>query len=309
MTTIIGIGLACLDFLLQVPALETVNRGCDLAGYKTQGGGMAATALVAVARLGGQAELWTALGQDEYASHIEGGLLAEGVDLEQAIYLPNCPNHVAFVLIDEQSGERVFLKANTAREFRFWEFETEPDWGRIAGADVVLVDGLWNNLCYKGVQVARQYGVPTVGDIEYLDGNERLLPYIDYLVVPEEMALEVAGSADEGALHKLAEYGARMVVITRGPHGSLFLVEGQVGETPAFAVDAVDTTGAGDVFHGAFALGLARGWSPEQIVLFSSAAAAIKCTQLGGRTGIPTMIQTRSFLTERLPGQNLSWLD
>lgn len=307
MIKIIGIGLACLDYLLQVPDLQTVSQGCRLEEYKVQGGGMASTAMVAVARLGGQAELWTALGQDQLGPQIEAELIEYGVDMSQTVWLPDAFNHVAFILVDGQTGERVFLKGRASQQFRFTEFtpDIEPDWSRIDTADVVHVDGLWNDLGYKGLQYARRKGIPTCGDIEYLHGNERLLPLIDYLIVPKEMAEDVTGTSDAAALEKLAQYGAKMVVITLGEAGSLYLVNGKVGEVPAFAVETIDTTGAGDVFHGAFIYGLAHGWLPRQMVIFASAVAALKCTQLGGRSGIPTLMQTQAFLSERNPDFHL----
>ncbi|MEM7031417.1 MAG: PfkB family carbohydrate kinase [Chloroflexota bacterium] len=296
---IIGIGLACQDYLIQVPDIMAVHQGAILDGYKVQGGGMTATALVAVSRLGGQAELWSAFGDDEHAPLIEAELEAEGVNLSQVIRLPNTISHYTFVMVDSQSGERAFLTSGIAMKRRYHRFEQEPDWTRLAQADALLVDGLWHNLGLKGLQVAQDKGIPTCGDIEYFKESEDLLPYIDYLVVPEEMAIEATGSADATALQKLARYGGRMVVITLGEAGTLYWLDGQIKETAAFDVPVVDTTGAGDVFHGAFVYGLGRGWSPEQLVLFSSAVSAIKCQSLGGRTGIPTLKQTRQFLIER----------
>jgi sulfofructose kinase len=306
MVQVIGIGLACLDYLLQVPDYRTVHRGCRLEDFKMQGGGPAATAMVAVSRLGGQAELWTVLGQDHHGRLIEEELLREGVDLSQTVRLADQPSPFNFVMVDGRTGERVFLSPGMG--WRMSWPEGECDWPRIDSAGSVLVSGSWRSVAMKGLKRAREKGVPTCADIGRIRANEELLELIDYLVVPRHAAEEVAGSAGPEALRALSTFGARMVAITVGPEGAIYLTDEVMEEVPAFEVEAVDTTGAGDVFHGAFAYGLARGWAPRQLMLFSSAVAALKCTQLGGRTGIPNLTQTERFLAQRMPGEDLSWL-
>jgi len=308
MVKVIGIGLALLDYLLRVPDLRTVHRGCRLLDFKMQGGGLISTALVAVARLGGEAEFWTVLGQDHHRQLIEEELLREGVHLSQTVYLSDQPNAFNFVLVDGVTGERVFLLPGTAGKLSQFEPEVDPDWSRIDSAGSLLVSPACRAWVLKGLRRAREKGVPTCIDTSRIAGNEDLLELIDYLVVPRDAAVEVTGEPGSEALKALSRYGARMVVITMGSHGAIYLADGEMEEVPAFEVDAVDTTGAGDVFHGAFAYGLARGWTPRQLVLFSSAVAALKCTQLGGRTGIANLAQTERFLAERMPGEDLSWL-
>ncbi|MEA3345951.1 MAG: PfkB family carbohydrate kinase [Chloroflexota bacterium] len=313
MVKVIGIGLACLDYLLRVPDLRTVHRGCRLEDFKMQGGGLVATAMVAVARLGGRAELWNVVGEDHHGRLIEEELLQEGVDLSQIVRLAGHASPFNFVLVDGRTGERVFLSPGSD-----WQpswLEVERDWSRIDSADSLLVDGFWKPWALKGLSRAREKGVPTCGDIGHIAGNEELLELIDYLVVPRHAAEEIAGSAGPEALKALSGFGARMVAITMGPQGAIYLANGKIEEIPAFEVEAVDTTGAGDVFHGAFAYGVARGWTPRRLMLFSSAVAALKCTKLGGRTGIPNLAQTRRFLEGRMSEGDLpacsadrSWL-
>jgi len=308
MVRVIGMGLACLDYLLRVPDLRTVHRGCRLLEFNNEGGGLIATAMVAVARLGGRAELWTVVGQDHHGRLIEDELLREGVDLSQTVRLADWPSLFNFVLVDGRTGERVFLSPGIGWKLSRSGLEGDPDWSHIDSADSLLVDGFWRPMALKGLKRAREKGVPTCGDMGRIGGNEELLELIDYLVVPRHAAEEVAGSPGLEALTALNGFGARAVVITLGPRGSIYLADGEMGEIAAFEVEVVDTTGAGDVFHGAFAYGIARGWALRQLVLFSSAVAALKCTKLGGRTGIHDLVQTRRFLEERMPGENLSWL-
>jgi sulfofructose kinase len=308
MAKVVAIGLAFLDYLLRVPDLRTVHRGCRLMDFKVQGGGVVATAMVAVARLGGQAELWAAVGQDHHGQLIEEELRREGVDLSQMVRVADHASAFNFVLVDGNTGERIFLSPGTARKLSQLEPEADPDWSRIDSAGSLLVCTACRSVTLKGLRRAREKGVPTCADIGRIAGNEELLELTDYLVVPRHAAVEVAGEPGPEALKVLSGYEARMVVITLGPRGAIYLTNGEVEEIPAFEVEAVDTTGAGDVFHGAFAYGVARGWEPRQLMLFSSAVAALKCTQLGGRTGIPNLAQTQRFLEGRRPGEDLNWL-
>ncbi len=308
MAKVIGIGLAFLDYLLRVPDLRTVHQGCRLLDFKMQGGGLISTALVAVARLGGEAEFWTVLGQDHHRELIEEELLREGVHLSQTVYVSDRPNAFNFVLVDGVTGERVFLLPGTGAKLSQFEPDADLHRSRIDSAGSLLVSTACRSWVLKGLRRARERGVPTCIDTSRIVGDEDLLELIDYLVVPRHAAVEVAGAPGLEALKALSRYGARMVVITLGPQGVIYLANGEMEEVPAFEVEAVDTTGAGDVFHGAFAYGLARGWEPRQLVLFSSAVAALKCTQLGGRTGIPNLAQTERFLEERMPGEDLNWL-
>jgi sulfofructose kinase len=306
---VIGVGLACLDYLLQVPALSLVPFGCRLQGFKRQGGGMVATAMVAVARLGGRAELWTVLGRDFYSDVILEELAAETVDLSQVMRWTDQPSAFAFVLVDGQTGERVFLVPDAGWGRGDIHLDVTVDLGRIDVADALLVDGHWRPLALPALERARAVGVSTCGDIGRIDGNEDLLSLIDYLVVPRHAAEEIAGEVGPRALEALASFGARMVVVTLGAEGAIYAAGDEGDLFPAFGVRAVDTTGAGDVFHGAFACGVAQDWEPRQLMMFSSAVAALKCTQLGGRTGIPNPAQVHGFLAERMPDEDLSWLD
>lgn len=306
--SVVGVGVACLDYLLQVPRLSQVPKGCDLQALKLQGGGMTATAMVAVARLGGQAELWTVLGQGHHGDVILEELALEGVDVSQVARRPEMRSPFNFVLVDGEAGERVFLKPDVDWGRAWTDLDIAVDLSRVDAAGALLVDGHWRQIAVPALRRARQRGVPTCGDIVSVARYEDLLPLIDYLVVPRHAAQEAAGEVGPRALQALAEFGARMIVVTLGSEGALYWVDGETHACPAFDVRVVDTTGAGDVFHGAFAYGLARGWQPRQLMLFSSAVAALKCTQLGGRTGIPNMVQVRRFLVERMPQENLDWL-
>ncbi len=296
MVKVIGIGVACLDYLLQAPDIRRVHEGGRLRGFRIQGGGMAATAMVAVARLGGQAELWTALGDDLHGQWIAAELAYEGVDLSQTARVPGRASPFNFVMVDGVTGERVFLSPGIG-----WEREwpgTPVAWERLDAADALLVDGFWPTLALEALRRARARGIPTCGDINRVAGNEELLPLIDYLVASRHVAEEIAGGASEQALRALARGGARLTAITLGEQGLIYLADGELGEMPAFSAPVVDTTGAGDVFHGALAFGVAQGWAPRPLLRFASAVAALKCRALGGRTACPTRAEVEAFLAQ-----------
>lgn len=295
---VIGIGVACLDYLLLVPRLEEVTHGCSLRDFLVQGGGMAATAMVTVARLGGEAQLWTALGQDRHGDLIIEELKAEGVDASQVVRLPGIRSPFNFILVDGSTGERVFLQPDVDWGRGNVTPGTSPKLALVDEADALLVDGHWNGWAVAALRRARSAGIPTCGDLNRVAGNEELLSLIDYLIVPRHVAEEVAGEAGAQALELLATFGAKLVAITLGPEGALYLCDRTIHHLPAFRVEVVDTTGAGDVFHGAFVYAIARGWPPHRAMAFSSAVAALKCTQLGGRTGIPTLTQVEEFLKQ-----------
>jgi sugar/nucleoside kinase (ribokinase family) len=143
--------------------------------------------------------------------------------------------------------------------------------------------------------------VPVVADFGGVEGSRRdLLPFVDYLVANESCAERVAGGDDpERACELMQEMGPGVVVATLGERGCVYADESGPHAVPAFTVDVVDTTGAGDCFHGAFCVGVVRGWGLDRIVEFASAAAAIKCRKLGGRAGLPRMEEVEAFLREK----------
>ena len=133
------------------------------------------------------------------------------------------------------------------------------------------------------------------------DGVEELLHYCDYIVASEVFARQISNGGVEGALRKLSSYGPKGSVITLGARGCVLEIDDEAVLIPAFSVDAVDTTGAGDVFHGAFSYGVVAGWDIKRICIFANAVAALKCTRVGGRAGIPGYDEVIRFIKKNHP--------
>jgi sugar/nucleoside kinase (ribokinase family) len=294
---VIGLGLATLDQLLlwedaRKPVAE--NRMVD---HDVQGGGMVATAMVAVARLGGRAEYWGAVGDDWMGRMIVEGLVAEGVETSEVRVVPGQRGPLVVVSVDRVTG---------SRKFCYWVGVPEVSepigrLDRLAEAGCLLVDGGNLPSALRAAAEARRLGVPIVSDVGRItDKNRPLMELVDYAVLSQMCAESLTGGDDyEQACRQVAEMGPSRVVVTLGEKGLLWRDGERFGRMDAFAVEAVDTTGAGDTFHGAFCQGLVDGLGFTDNLAFASATAALKCRRLGGRAGIPTRPEVVEFLAQR----------
>jgi sugar/nucleoside kinase (ribokinase family) len=194
------------------------------------------------------------------------------------------------ILLEEGVGERTILarrdpKLNYPPELLRREM--------IVGGRVLLLDSYDSAAGLQAATWAREAGMPVVMDIDAVqdDLTPKLLCLVDYLIASSDFANDP---------HELADkYGCPVVGITFGGKGAVFLDHGRMLESPAFKVPVVDTTGAGDVFHGAFLYGLLQKWPLEEIIRFSHAAAALNCMHIGARGGIPTLVDVKEFLQNR----------
>lgn len=294
---VIGVGLGCLDQLLIWRDAAAPVAGNKVVDFDFQGGGMAATAMVAVARLGGSAEFWGVVGDDAAGRMIVAGLQAEGVDISQVRAAAGASGPVVVVCIDQQTGERYFVGSREVPD------PPQPlgDLSRIESAGCLLVDGFRYQSVLRAAQHAHKRGVPVVGDIGWITDKTRVLfQSMDYAIASAGTTKNLGlGEDHAAACRAIAQMGPKYAVITAGARG-LFAWDGQrLIEKPAFSVPVVDTTGAGDTFHGAFCYGVISGMQFEENLTFSSAVAAMKCRKLGGRAGIPGLNQVQEFLRER----------
>lgn len=289
---VIGVGLACLDQLLIWEDTAVSVEENRIVNSDMQGGGMAATAMVAVSRLGGEAELWSAVGDDWVGEQIIQALQAEGVDTDQMVQIVGGQSLFIVVCVDRQSGERHFKATGD------W---TRPDGAigdlaRLADAGCLLIDHALPDSELRAAEKAQRLGVPIVCDTERMDEERRkIMPFVDFAIVSEGAARELSTDLRE-ACQSIRKMGAGCVVVTLGDKGLVYLDGETYGRIPAFDVDVVDTTGAGDVFHGAFCYGVVQEFSLERNLRLASATSALKCRQIGGRAGIPTRGQVNEFL-------------
>jgi sulfofructose kinase len=213
-------------------------------------------------------------------------LIAEGVDVTGAVVDPALQNQIAVIFVEDGTGER------TITYTRVPGLEVRPgeiDRAAVCSGKILLVDAHQLPATTQAAAWAREAGIPVVVDAERaLPGVEALLEQCDFVLCDARFPEDFTGEADpKRALRAIARYG-RLVAMTLGTEGSLAYAGGRYIRTPAYPVDAVDTTGAGDVFHAGFVAGLLLGLDAEGCLRFANATAALKCRALGGRAGLPT---------------------
>lgn len=298
MTRVLCVGVAVIDMVMnlaEMPSKPEKYRARDAA---LVGGGCAATAAVAVARLGGRALLAGRLGQDAIGELIVGELESEGVDCTLLRRFSGRRSSFSSVFVDDH-GERQIVN------FRDTELPDDPTWliERLPDFDVALADTHWSQGAAAVMAAARVAGKPGVLDAETPSrGAEGALRAGSHVAFSAQGLRAFAATRDLGTGLELA--AARLgglVAVTDGARGVFWHEGGQRGHEPGFAVDSVDSLGAGDVWHGAFALALGEGQSLRSALRFANASAAIKCTRPGGRAGAPSRAEVTQFLKERDP--------
>jgi sulfofructose kinase len=292
-TRVICLGLSALDQIWWVPAFFSGgSQKIKSLEYATIGGGMAATAAVTVARLGGSAAFWGRGGEDAAGREMRDALSERGVDVSQFRLFPDGQSSVSGILVDG-SAERQIVN------FR-GRFPEPADWLPLAEVDTasaVLADPRWMAGAAALFKAARAKAIPTILDAEVADPEvfETLLPLTDHAIFSEPALSGFAGSVDAAALAGIARFGCGVAAVTSGADGVMWLENNTTHRHPAYAVEAIDTTGAGDVFHGAYALAIGAGLKAADAMSFAAAAAALKCTRPGGRAGIPTLEDCLAF--------------
>jgi sulfofructose kinase len=299
---IVGLGLATLDILIRLKDMPAWGGHTPVDDLAIEGGGMTATAMVAARRLGVPAGYMGTAGGG-YAGEIYLRSITErGVDTSRVVCRPEPERRIVMVYINE-AGDRMFSGLRDWGEN--WLAPAELDRAYLTSADYLLIDGFH----YDAALVAAEW-MHAAGKKVLFDGSQatgtiddrihRLLRHVDYLICGEGFVPALTGEADLwGAGRAALAAGPSVVVQTEGADGSYTVTADEAFHTPAFPVDVVDTTGAGDVFHGAYLVGLLKGWPLRQVSTFASAVAALKCTRLGGRDGIPTFDEAMRFLRER----------
>ena len=294
--SILGIGSATVDDLLFVDRFPAPDSKQEVLRTERHGGGLVATACVAAARLGVPTAFADVLGDDELSQWVIADLQREGVDTAPIQRQPDARPIHAVIIVEQGSGSRTILYS-TAGHVR-GDAGIPPD-SLIRAATTLLIDDVrqTDGGLLRAVQTARSAGAAVVADLE-LRVEPTLLAAVDHLIVSAGYAARVTGKADPSAAAQMLWHGERAaVVVTCGVDGCWYYEgEGSPVHQPAFVVPVVDTTGCGDVFHGAYAAGLNWGVSLAQRVRLASACAALKATQPGGRRGIPTRAQLESFL-------------
>ena len=287
-TEVLIAGMAVADFVFRVRAIPTEAEKYRADSMEIVVGGPAANAAIAIARLGGRAVLSTRLGEDEVADAIRNDLEAEGVDcrIRRAGRSP-----LSAVAVDA-AGERQIVNFGGEALAE----EPEPLDDLMPGA--VLVDTGWTRAALAGLALAQARGIPGVVDAE-APATEAVLEAASHVAFPRRGLTAFAGIGDkEEALLAASRKLDGWVCVTDGAAGVSYVAEGRVETVPAFPVHAVDTLGAGDIWHGAFTLRLAEGAGESDAIRFANAVAALKCTGFGGGRASPTRAAVERFLAE-----------
>ncbi|MGQ9785055.1 MAG: PfkB family carbohydrate kinase [Anaerolineae bacterium] len=294
---ILGLGVVAVDDLLYVERFPRPNTKMPIQGQERQGGGLTGTALVAAARLGARTAYLAVLGDDALSRFTREALEREGVDCAPVLYHPEARPVYAVVIVDRTSGERTIFY--TTKGY----MPVPPEWIEeqlIKQCRVLFVDYTAGEGGLYAAMLAHRYGIPVVADIEQerAPAMAELIPQVDHLIVDVETAARMTGETQpQHMVRALARHDRACCVVTAGERGCWYAEwGGEVCHFPAYRVEVADTTGCGDVFHGAYAACIARGEPVARAIQIASATAALKATRPGGRSGIPTWPIVEAFL-------------
>ena len=293
---ILCIGIPVRDLTFQIEALPVRGSKASASAYREIIGGNALNAAIAVSRLGGHASLAGPIGDSREASgtFLFDQLAQEGIDARHLVPMAGLVTPVSSVMI-EPDGERTIA---TFRDPALWMVCLPDTDLLLADCDAVLVENRCSDFAVELCAEARRRGIPVIVGVDRpMASGDGLLAASSHLIFSSESLQATAGVAcDTEALAALAAQTPSFLAGTRGPRGTLWLRDGRLRETPAFAVESVDTLGAGDIFHGAFSLAVTEGRSPEDALRFASAAAALKCARHGGAFACPQRAEVEQFL-------------
>ncbi|HUY13007.1 MAG TPA: PfkB family carbohydrate kinase [Terriglobia bacterium] len=285
---VVGLGLNATDTVILVRDFPALGGKERLVSQSRQAGGQIATALVTCRRLGLRCRYIGKVGDDDAGQFQLRTLEEEGLDIQHVKVSKSTPNQLAYIVVDQATGERtVFWDRDPRLAVKPSEITRES----LSGSRALHLDGCDVDACLTAARWARDMGIPVAADLDTVYREvEKLFPFIDYLIASANFLPSATGEADPFRVleYMAKEYKMRMAGMTLGRDGALVYHDARFVYSPGFVVETVDTTGAGDVFHGAFLYGLLQAWPMGRILDFSNAMAGLNCTELGARGGIGT---------------------
>ena len=295
-----GFGVNAVDHLLVVPHYPECDTKTRLVEYKQGAGGQTASAIVALQRLGMRTTYAGRFGTDPEGSLGLQSLREEGIDVEFSEVIEGARTQVGYIIVEAKRGERTVL---WDRDERICYAANEAPLDFAGRARVIHIDAHDPHACTRMAHAARAAGTIVSADVDNVyEGVHELLPLIDVLISSKEFPRLLTGIDDSrAALTEVkSRYGCPIVGLTKGGRGATVLCNGEFLETPAFQVPGgcVDTTGAGDAFHGGFLYGMLRGEDIEKSLQIGCAVAALGCRVLGARAGLPTSEELGTFLED-----------
>ena len=292
---IVGIDMPNVDLAVNMKRFPKPNGGEPIRQLSWQGGGKIASGLAASARFGAKCAIIGAVGDDLYGDFCRDDFVRHGIDVSSLFTRKDRSTGLAVVLSDEESmGRSICFRPGTADMVR----EDELDEELLRNCKYLYI-AMFNDLTEKAMKIARAAGAKVLVDADYYQENvARMIPEIDVFIGSEFLYQKLFPNRDdlEACCREIRAEGPEIVVFTFGEKGCAGLSDDGFFRIPAFPVHAVDTVGAGDVYHGAYAAALVKGFSAEKAALYASALAAIKCTRIGGRAGIPRFDTLERFL-------------
>jgi sulfofructose kinase len=295
---ILCVGMPVRDLTFRVQGVPARGSKENASHFEEICGGNALNAAIGIVRLGGRASICGPMGDARETSsrYIFDKLAHEGIDTKHIVHMPGLVTPISAIMIDP-SGERTIV---TFRDPELWKVRLPDTDELLEDCDAILTESraaaFCNDLCVE----AGRRDIPVIVDVDRaMSLREGLLTASSHLVFSSEPLQETAGIANDGeALKKIAKLTPSFLAGTRGPQGTIWLDENQtLQQTPAFQVHTVDTLGAGDVFHGAFALAITEKQDLRQALRFASAAAALKCTRFGGAFAAPQRAEVEELLS------------
>jgi len=288
---IFGLGQCALDYIGIIEAYPPPDVKCEFANMAIQGGGVVATALVALSRWRLPCYMAGIVGDDFFGATIADSLRKEDIDTDGLIVRKGASSQFAFIASEPGIGRRtIFWQRPTGTPLQPDELDMEM----LRRSRVLHTDGLFTEASLFACRTAKEAGIPIVVDAGTLrEGMLDIVPLSDCFIASETFSQALAGDHLE-TCRILSGLGSRFVGVTLGEKGYIALVDGRIIEKPAYPVTAIDTTGCGDVFHAGVTYGIVNGWDAEKCLDLGAWAAALVSTQMGGRKGIPTWDELKS---------------
>lgn len=293
---IVGLGLNATDSVLMVREFPPLGGKERVVSRSRQAGGQVATSLVACQRLGLRARYIGKVGDDDAGRFQLRSLRDEGVDVEFTSVTRGATTQYGLIIVDQATGERTVFWDRDER-LAVSPDEIKPE--AITTARILHLDGCDSDACAEAARCARKAGIPVVADLDTVYKKvEQVFPLIDYMIASANFLPAVTGHNDPFRVleYMSREYKIKAPGMTLGRDGALVYSGGRFHYSPGFVVETVDTTGAGDIFHGSFAYGLLQGWDIDKILDFSNAMAGLNCTRVGARGGIATLEEAEKLM-------------
>lgn len=299
---VVGLGLTAIDHLIILPRFPEEGTKNRISNFIRTGGGQMGSGTTAQARLGLKVRFLGKVGGDDLGRLSLELLEKEGIDISQVRTEPGAFTQVAYIIVDEARGERTIMwRRHPDLSFFPGDFTREA----VTSGKILHLDAHEVPFSIKAAKWAKEEGIPILIDAERVkDQTYDLLPMADVIIADQRFSGLLCPGKDshEFLVEVKKRFNPRFCAVTLGEEGSLAYFKEQFIHIPAYRMKVVDSTGAGDVYHAAFACGMLKNWPVGDIMRFSSAAAALKCGNYGGRSS-PTLDEVKEFMGEDFPDQ------